>query len=72
MAKLVAVVVFSLFFDLQVVVSSKERTRNYETVQNVAVPIAEVVHEGRGSDSQEESREPQSDARWDQAVNALP
>jgi len=72
MAKLVAVVVFSLFFDLQVVVSSKERTRNYETVQNVAVPVEAVFYEGRGSDSQEESREPQSDAWWDQAVNALP
>jgi len=71
MAKLLTVIVFSLFFDVQLVVSSKERPFHHETIQNVSLPEPEILHQGCGGDSQKESCEPQSDAWWDQALDAL-
>lgn len=70
MLKIIGVVVFSLLFDVQVVVSSKERKVSSETVQDVEAVKQARVYEGRGDDSsQEPSVEP--DARWNQAVNGL-
>lgn len=71
MVKLLTVIVFSLFFDVQLVVSSKERPVHHETLQNVSQSEPQVLHPGRGGDSQEEPREPQPDAWWDQALDAL-
>lgn len=71
MGKLLTVIVFSLFFDVQLVVSSKERPFHYETLQNVSQSEPEILHQGGGRDSQEELGEPQPDAWWDQALDAL-
>lgn len=70
MFKIIGVVVFSLLFDVQVVVSSKERKVFSETVQDVEAVKQAGIYERRGSDAQEEPVvEP--DARWNQAVNGL-
>jgi len=71
MAKLLTVIVFSLFFDVQLVVSSKERSFHHETLQNVSLPEPEILYQGCGGDPQEKPCEPQPDAWWDQALDAL-
>lgn len=56
MTKILLVVVFSLFYDVQLTVFPKERTQN-ETVQDVQKPVAPVVHQGRDADPQEKPRD---------------
>jgi len=70
MTKLLLVIVFSLFYDVQLTVFPKERVHN-ETVQDVQRPIPPQLHEGRGPDPQEKPRDVEPDARWHPSVNAL-
>lgn len=70
MFKLLAVVVFSLLFDVQVVVSSKERKASHASVQDVQGSFSSEFHEGRGVHAPQES-ELVPDAGRDQALDAL-
>lgn len=70
MAKLLAVIVFSLFYDVQLTVFPKERS-HHETVQDVQKPVPPVVHERRELDPQEKPVELEPDARWHPPLNAL-
>lgn len=71
MLKLIAVVVFSLLYDVQVVVSTSKRSP-HEALQDVEKPVSPVVYQGRGADAQEEPRVVESDARWNPPLDALP
>lgn len=70
MTKLALLVFFSLFYNVQLSVTTKERVSN-ETVQDVSLAVAPQFHQGRGSDSQEKP-ELEPDARWNPPLNALP
>lgn len=71
MLKLLSILVFSLLYDVQIVVSPKERTQN-ETLQDVQKPVPPVVHQGRVSDPQAKPGDVEPDARWNPPLNGLP
>lgn len=71
MLKFFGLLVFSLLYDVQIVVSPKERTQN-ETLQDVQRSIPPVVHQGCVSDAQAKPCDVEPDARWNPPLNGLP